>query len=96
MINISIALKILDSGDNLPVGFSELSVHMVFDIKLDLTRKARIVADVHLTPDPIDSTYARVVSKESARIALTYAVLLGVDIWVANIVNDFGQTPTAE
>ena len=59
MKNVSIAFKILDSNENLPIGCSRLSVHMVFDIKLDLTRKARLVADGHLTPDPVDSTYVR-------------------------------------
>lgn len=36
--NVMIAFKILDAGENLPVGFSKLSVHMVFDVNLDLTR----------------------------------------------------------
>ena len=80
MKNVSIAFKILDSSENLPVRYSKLSVHMVFDIKLDLTRKARVVADGHLTPDPIDSTYAGVVSRKTVRIALTYVALLGIDI----------------
>ena len=79
---MSIAFKILDSSENLPVGYSKLSVHMMFDIKLGLTRKARFVADGHLTPDPIDSTYAGVVSRETVRIALTYIALLGIDIRV--------------
>ena len=50
MTNVSVAFKVLDSMENLPVGYSKLSVHMVFDIKLDLTRKACLVADGHLTP----------------------------------------------
>ena len=82
MKNVSIAFKILDSSEKLPVGYSKLSVHMMFDIKLGLTRKARFVADGHLTPDPIDSTYAGVVSRETVRIALTYIALLGIDIRV--------------
>ena len=69
---------------------------MVFDIKLDLTRKARLVADGHLTPDPNDSTYAGVVSRETVRISLTYAALLGVDIWAADIMNAFVQALTTE
>ncbi len=40
--------------------------------QVGLTRKARLVADGHLTPDPVDSTYAGVVSRESVHIALTY------------------------
>ena len=70
----------MGSDDKPPVGFSRLRVHLVFDIKLDLTRKARLVADGHLMPDPVDSTYTGVVSRESVRIALTYAGLLGLDI----------------
>ncbi len=78
MTKVMIAFKILDTGENFPFGFSKLSVRMVFDIKLDLTRKARLVVDGQLTPDPVDSTYAVVVSMELVRIALTYAVLLGI------------------
>ena len=96
MTNVSVTFKVLDSGENLPVGYSKLSVHMVFDIKLDLTRKARLVADGHLTPDPVDSTYAGVVSSETVRIALTYTALTGVDIWAADIMNAFVQAPTTE
>ena len=96
MKNVSIIFKILDSNENLLVGYSKLSIHMVFGIKLDLTRKARLVADGHLTPDPIDSTYAGVVSRETGRIALTYTALLGIDIWAADILNAFVQAPTTE
>ena len=96
MTNVSITFKIFDSGENLPVGFSKVSVHMVFNIKLDLTGKARLVADGHLTLGPVDSTYTGVVSKETVRIALTYAVLFGVDIWAADIMNAFVQAPTSE
>ena len=89
MKNVSIAFKILDSSENLPVGYSKLNVHMVFDIKLDLTRKATLVPDGHLTPDPIDSTYAGVVFWETVRSALAYAALLGIDIWAAYGIVDF-------
>ena len=81
MRNVSITFKILDSGENPSVGFSGLSVQMVFDIKLDLTRKARHFVDGHVNPNPVDSTYTEVVSSITLRIAITYAVLLGVDIF---------------
>ena len=60
-----------------PPGYSKSSGHLVFDVKMDFTRKARWVKDGHLTPDPIDSNYAGVVSRESVRTALTYAALNG-------------------
>ena len=53
---------------------------MVFDIKMDLTRKARLVAGGHKTPDPEETTYARVIIRESVRIILTYAALHGLDV----------------
>ena len=65
-----VAFKVLDFNEKAPVGYSRLRVHMVFDIKLDLIRKARLVADEHLTPDPVGSTYADVVSRENVRITL--------------------------
>ena len=37
----------------------------MFDIKLDLIRKAQIVAGGHLTVDPEDSTCAGVVSRDT-------------------------------
>jgi hypothetical protein len=40
---------------------------MVFDIKIDFTRKARLVAGGHLTEVPSILTYSSVVSRESVR-----------------------------
>ena len=33
-------------------GYKEITVHMVFDIKMDFTRKARLVAGGHMTDVP--------------------------------------------
>ena len=44
-------------------------------MKIDFTRKDQWVLDENKTPDPVGSTYEGVVSKESARIAFTYAAL---------------------
>ena len=57
--------------------------HLVWDVKMDLTRKARWVLDGHKTADPVGSTYAGVVSRESVRIAFTYAALNGLNICAA-------------
>ena len=80
MSNVLPAFEFLEEGEHLPVGYKALTVHMVFDIKMDLTRKARLVADDHKTPSPAESTYAGVVTRESVRIALTYAALLGLEV----------------
>ena len=71
-------------------------LHIVFDVKMDFTRKARWVLDGHKTADPEGSTYAGVVSRESVRIAFTYAVLNGLDICAADIRNTYLQAPSSQ
>eukprot|EP00980_Cylindrotheca_fusiformis_P020136 scaffold7198_cov78-Cylindrotheca_fusiformis.AAC.1 len=62
---------------------------------MSLERKARWVLNGHLTPDAEYSTFAGVVSRESVRIALTYAALNGVDVWAADIRNAYIQAPSS-
>ena len=54
---------------------------------MDFTRKARWVKDKHKTPDRSSSNFARVVSRESVRIAFTYSMLNDLDVWYADIQN---------
>ena len=63
---------------------------------MDFTRKARWVLDGHKTTDPIGSTYAGVVSRESVRIALTYAALNELDVFAADIQNAYLQAPSSQ
>jgi hypothetical protein len=69
---------------------------MVFDVKMDFTRKARWVLDGHRTPDVTGSTYAGVVSRESVQIALTYASLNGLQVCAADIRNAYLQGPSSQ
>ena len=96
MYNVSIAFKILEDDEYLPVGYKQSSGHLVFDVKMDFTRKARWVKDGHKHPDPEASSYAGVVSRESIRILLTYAALNGIDVLAADIKNAYLQAPTSE
>lgn len=92
----AVAFEILEDDEPLPVGYGQQSGHMVYDVKLDLTRKARYVLDGHKTKDVEGSTYAGVVSRESVRIALTYAALNGLQVWAADVQNAFLQAPTTQ
>ena len=69
---------------------------MIYDIKMDFTRKARLVAEGCRTLNPVTSTYAGLVSRESVRIAFTYAALNGLDIRGADVQNTFLQAPFSE
>ena len=48
------------------------------------------------TPDPIGSTYAGVVSRESIRIAFTYAALNDLDVFAADVRNAYLQAPSSQ
>ena len=59
MQNNGVAFNIQELGTKAPPGWSKVTGHLVFDVKMDFTRKARWVLDGHRTPDPIGSSYAR-------------------------------------
>ena len=99
MKNVGVAFEILDPalGQTVPPGWNKASGHLVFDVKMTLDRKSRWVLDGHLTEDiPYISTYAGVVSRESVRIALTYAALNDLDVMAADIRNAYLQAPSSQ
>jgi hypothetical protein len=69
------------------VGYQEISCHMVFEVKMDLTRKAQFVAGSHLTETPSSLTYSSVVSRDSVRIAFLMAALHDFDIMSCDMGN---------
>ena len=96
MRNVAVAFEILPNGQSAPPGWKKSSGHLVFDVKMDFTRKARWVKDGHRTPDPDKSTFAGVVSRDSVRIALTYAALNEISVNAADIQNAYLQAPSSE
>ena len=96
MNNVAVAFEILHFNTSIPIGWTQSSGHIIFDVKMDFTRKARWVKDGHRTPQPDQSTFAGVVSRESVRIALTYAALNGIDVVAADIKNAYLQAPSSE
>ena len=96
MLNIGIAFEILPEGKNAPPSWKKVTGHLVWDVKMDFTRKARWVLDGHKTASPIGSTYAGVVSRESVRIAFAYAALNGLDVCAADIRNAYLQAPSSQ
>ena len=96
MKNNAVAFNVLENRSEVPVGFKEIKCHMVFDIKMDLTRKARLVAGGHLTDVPKESVYSSVVSRDSVRLAFMIAALNDLDIMSADIQNAYLEAPTTE
>jgi hypothetical protein len=96
MRNLNIAFEYLELGEKAPPGWFKATGHIVFDVKMDFTRKARWVKDGHKTPNSTTSSFAGVVSRESIRIGLTYAALLGLPVIGGDIQNTYLQAPSSE
>ena len=96
MKNVRIAFDIKQDATQVPVGYKWIPCHMILDIKMDMTRKARYVAGGHVTDPPSASTYASVVSRESVRIAFMIAALNDLDLLTADIQNAYLNAPVAE
>jgi len=70
---------------------------MVFDVKITLTRKARLLADGHRVPDlPKETTYSSVPSLDSVQLFFLLAALNDLDVLSANIQNAYLTTPIKE
>jgi hypothetical protein len=67
--NVGIAFEVFQDGKSAPQRWTKASGHIIWDLKMDCTRKARWILDGHKLPTPEGSTYADVVSRESVRIA---------------------------
>jgi len=96
MQNNAVAFEFLPDGDTIPIGYTKITLHMVFDIKIDFTRKARLVAGGHLTDVPSHLTYSSVVSRESIRIMFLIAALNDLQVLSADIGNAYLNAPNRE
>jgi hypothetical protein len=54
-----------NNEDKIPIRYKHITCHMVFDIKSNLMRKARLVGGGHQTEVPKESTYSSVISRDS-------------------------------
>ena len=78
------------------IGYQEIKCHVIFDVKMDFTRKARFVAGGHLTDAPGSITYSSVVSRDSIRIAFLIAGLNDLDVLAGDVTNAYLNAPCRE
>ena len=67
--------------------------HLVFDVKMDFTRKSRYVAIGWYAPQSDESRYIGVLSHDSVRTNFTYANLNGIGIMEVDIHNAYLTSP---
>jgi Reverse transcriptase (RNA-dependent DNA polymerase) len=68
----------------------------MLDIRMDVTRKASLVAGGHVTDLPASIKYSSVASRESVRIDFLIAELNDLNILAADIGNAYLNTPAEE
>jgi hypothetical protein len=78
------------------VGCQEIDCHMIFDVKMDLTRKARFVAGGQTTKTPTSITYSSVISRDSIQIAFLIAALNDIIIMACDVSNAYLNAPCRE
>ena len=81
---------------NAPPGYQKIRVHLVFAVKYDGRHKARLVADGHLTPEPVESIYSGVVSLRNLKLVIFLGKLNNLELWGADIGNAYLEAPTEE
>ena len=81
---------------NAPEGHQKIRVHFVFDVKHCGKFKARLVADGHLTKEPMETVYSGVVSIRNLRLAMFLAELDDLELWGADVGNAYLQALTKE
>ena len=96
MANNMIVFEVLEEGESVPVGYTRITCHLIFDVKMDLTRKARYVARGHLMDPPASMTYVSVVGRETVRIAFLIASLNDLKILAGDIQNAYLNAHTKE
>jgi Reverse transcriptase (RNA-dependent DNA polymerase) len=69
---------------------------MIFDVKMDLTRKARLVAGGNQTSPSDDMVFSSVVSRDSVRLAFLLAALNGLDTSACDVQGAYLNAPTKE
>ena len=69
--------------------YQKLPYHMVFDVKFDLRRKARLVEGGNFQEGPKDESYSGVISLTVIRILFLLATINNLQLWAADVGNAF-------
>ena len=86
-------LELLEDGENSPIGYQNIRLHMIFDTKIDITQKDPLFSGGHMNETPDSMTYYSVVECESVSIALLLEALDYLDVLACDIGNAYLNTP---
>lgn len=89
MRKIKIAFQFLDEEDEIAPGYNWIKCHLIFSVKMDLTRKARF-------NPPSELMYSSLVTRDSMHIAFLLAVLSDVNLLATDIGNAYLNAKSQE
>ena len=75
-------------------GFQFAPLRMIFDVKVDLRRKARLVIGGHVVDSSGNEVYASTMKSVSARVLITIAAANDLDAMVGDIGNAYLHAST--
>jgi hypothetical protein len=95
--NVRVAFQLLADGESILVASKHIPYHIIFDVKFNLTRKARCVTGGHQNKDvPAYATYSSVTLRDIVHLGLMLAALYDIDVLAANIGNAYLNAPCHE
>ena len=87
--------EVFKPSDIIPEEYTKLRCNMIFDVKLDGTRKARLVVDGSHSPCTIDA-YSSVIAPEHVRLAMVAGTLNNLLMETIDLGNAYLHTFTKE
>ena len=88
--------KILERGERAPEDYTFVSLIIVFDVKHDGRRKARIVAGGHMTDPSTEDVYSSLVGPDGVRMVTYIADSNGLKMMVGDVGNAYLNGYTRE
>jgi len=80
---------VLEDGESIPEEYKKIPYHMIFDLKFDLGRKARLVAGGNWCNPPKEDVYLGVASMDKVRMGFALASMNKLMVCTADIGNAF-------
>ena len=77
-------------------GFQFAPLRMIFDVKVDLRRKARLVIGGHVVDSTGHKVYASTMKSVSSRVLMTIIAANNLEVMVGDIGNAYLHTDTEE
>ena len=84
MKNARVAFQLLGKEDKPPPGYKQITCHLIYDVKMDLTSP------------PFSLTYASVITRNNVRLGFLIAALNNLDILAGDVQNAYLNAPTKE